>query len=112
MSIQPRTSRRSAPVWLRPALALRRRAGRVIAFLLRTPALLAGVFVAAAALYFSMLLTVDRAPADALPTTPASTNCAMFCTATEAPKHVDTAAAADETPTCWLFCEPARRLGL
>ncbi|MGW4720047.1 hypothetical protein [Nocardia sp. NPDC004260] len=80
--------------------------------MLRTPALLAGVFVAAAALYFSMLLTVDRAPADALPTTPASADCAMFCTATEAPKHVDTAATSDEPRACWLFCEPARHLGL
>ncbi|WP_063046249.1 hypothetical protein [Nocardia pseudovaccinii] len=128
MSIQPRTSRRSALVWLRPALAMHRRASRVIAFLLRTPALLAGLFVAAAALYFSMVLTVDRGPADALqPTAPASANCAMFCTATEAPKpplpattafiaddghHVDTAAGADQTQACWMFCEPARQLGL
>jgi hypothetical protein len=115
MSIQPRLRSASAS-WLRPARALRRQIGRMIAFLFRNPALLAAVFVAGAALCLSVLLTADRAPAAALPPAPTSGDCAMFCTdrapepaladATTTTAFIASDQSADQTQSCWMFCEP------
>jgi hypothetical protein len=114
MPIQPRL-RSASTSSLRPVRALRRRIGRLTAFLLRNPVLPSVAFIVGVVVCLSVLLTSDRAPSTALPAPP-SDGCAMFCTdqAPEPGSDVTSTTAADqragETRPCWMFCKNSTSL--
>ncbi|MFI6960016.1 hypothetical protein ACIBJI_41940 [Nocardia sp. NPDC050408] len=119
----------AAAIWAHIARPLKNQAGRLVAYLLRTPALLMGIFVAATVMQISLVLTVGNSQHDMrIPAATPPGTCAMFCTDSApaaadpgaspsniaaAEPHVtavDTrpASVAPSSTSCWMFC-PAQR---
>lgn len=98
-----------------------RNLSRVIGFVFRRPVLLLGMFLVAAIMQVSLLMTVDRAPVESLaPATIAAPHCPMFCADSGPAAHTPTSASADQphalapapapspaAPSCWMFCPAA-----
>lgn len=104
--------------------AVARLAARPIAFVLRAPALLLGLFIVAAVTQISLMLTLGHTPDQALmPASPAHHNtCVMFCHTDDsgpashdaepatAPADAHPASYADPAPAtttsaaCWMLC--------
>lgn len=94
---------------------------RVVGFVFRRPVLLLGMFLIAAIMQVSLLMTVGRAPVESLaPATIAAPHghCSMFCVdsgpaaqtptaGTTAPAdqpHAPAPAATPSASSCWMFC--------
>ena len=122
---QHRTVRPANPAGAATLRAVARLAVRPLAFVLRTPALLLGLFIVAAVTQISLMLTLGHTPDQALmPASPAHHNtCVMFChtddsgpashdaepatapaDAHPASYAADSAPATTSSSSCWMLC--------